>query len=361
MRRSLYKRKKQNKKGAIEVQMNWIFIAIIGCIILLFFVTVAVKQRSASQQRLIGEVVKDLDSYISGALSSTQAATVIPIPDFEVQFDCNEYRIEKQRNLLENRVVFATDSVSPEDRQLVVWSLPWNIPYLVTNFLYVTGPGVKYVFAYKQSQEPNYKEFCEELITDKIDKEIVYIQEDGTIDFANENNYKLKIVVLGGHQVTPPAFAYNEKTTILIVSPFDRTQKYPIGNLEYYQYGKETRNFEKEGETLTFIGIPSLVGAIFSDSYENYNCLMEKAVRNLNVVNTILIEKVNLLSSKTTEKVAGCSIFYGDVELEHLSRMNNATRYPERWTENAGKIINTANLLDIRNEIIEQQSCPLLY
>lgn len=341
--------------------MNWIFIAIIGTIILLFFVGVAIKQRSSSHQKLVGEVVKDLDSYISGALSATQAATPIPIPDFDLEFDCNEYRVEGQRNLLENRVVFATDKISSDDRQLIVWTLPWNMPFLVTNFLFVTGPGVKYIFAYKQSQEPVYGEFVDEFITDKINKEKAYIDNDNKIQFVDEKNYKLKIIVLGGQQVTPPAFAYNERTTIVIVSPFDKTQKYPIGNLEYYQYDKTTRNFNKEGSTVTFLGTPSLVGAIFSDHYENFNCLMSKAVKNLNLVNTILTEKVNLLSAKALQQQLGCSIFYGTVELGHLGKMNNATQNPAQWMTNVGDIVNTANMLDIRNELIEQQSCPLLY
>jgi hypothetical protein len=353
---------KKKKNGAIEVQMNWIFIAIIGTIILLFFVGVAVKQRSASHQRLVGDIVKDLDSYISGALSSMQAATIIPIPDFELEFDCNEYRIEGQRNLLESRAVFATDSISPNDRQLIVWSLPWNMPYLVTNFLYVTGPGVKYVFAYKQSQEPKYGEFYEEIMTDKINKEKVYIDANNKIDLSDEKNYKLKIIVLGGQQVTLPQFAYNEKTTLMIVSPFDTSvQKYPVGNIDYYQYDKSIRNFQKEGDTVTFIGIPSLVGAIFSDSRENFACTMEKAIRNLNVVNRVVTEKVKLLSNKTTEQQLGCSIYYGTVELGNLDKMNNATQVPSLWMNKVSDIVNTANMLDIRNSIIEQQSCPLLY
>jgi len=353
---------KRKKNGAIEVQMNWIFIAIIGTIILLFFVGVAVKQRSAFHQRLVGEIVKDLDSYISGSLSSTQAATIIPIPDFELEFNCVEYRIEGHRNLLESRIVFATDRIAPDDRQLIVWSLPWNMPYLVTNFLYITGPGVKYVFAYKQSQEPKYGEFYEEIITDKINKEKVYIDANNKIDFPDEKNYKLKIIVFGGQQVTLPQFAYNEKTTLIIVSPFDTSvQKYPVGNIDYYQYDKSTRTFQKEGETVTFIGLPSLIGAIFSDSQENFVCIMEKAVRNLNVMNRVVTEKVKLLSNKTTEQQLGCSIYYGTVELGSLERMNNATQVPGLWMTKVSEIVNTANLLDIRNSIIEQQSCPLLY
>ncbi|MBW2987073.1 hypothetical protein KY336_00855 [Candidatus Woesearchaeota archaeon] len=352
----------RKKNGAIEVQMNWIFIAIIGTIILLFFVGVAVKQRSASHQRLVGDIVKDLDSYISGSLASTQAATIIPIPDFEVEFDCNEYRIEGQRNLLESRVVFGTDRISSDDRQLIVWSLPWNMPYLVTNFLYITGPGVKYVFAYKQSQEPKYGEFYEDFMTDKINKEKVYIDASNKIDFADEKNYKLKIIVLGGQQVTLPQFAYNERTTLIIVSPFDtNTQKYPVGNIDYYQYDKSTRTFQKDGDTVTFIGLPSLVGAIFSDNRENFACTMEKAVKNLNVVNKVVTEKVKLLSNRTTQQQLGCSIYYSTVELGHLDNMNNATQVPGLWMNKVSEIVNTAGLLDTRNTIIEQQSCPLLY
>ena len=42
---------KLKKRGAVEVQFNWIFILIIGAVILLFFGVIIAKQRSAADSQ----------------------------------------------------------------------------------------------------------------------------------------------------------------------------------------------------------------------------------------------------------------------------------------------------------------------
>ena len=41
----------QNRKGVVEVQFNWVFIIIIGAVILAFFVSMSMKQKGISEEK----------------------------------------------------------------------------------------------------------------------------------------------------------------------------------------------------------------------------------------------------------------------------------------------------------------------
>ena len=55
------------KKGQIQVTFNWIYITIAGAVILLFFFGIVVKQKAASEEKLSIEVVRILESILTGA------------------------------------------------------------------------------------------------------------------------------------------------------------------------------------------------------------------------------------------------------------------------------------------------------
>ena len=59
------------KKAIIEVQLNWIYILIVGAIILVFFVVVAKKYAANAELKISSQILENLDTTV---ISATQAA-----------------------------------------------------------------------------------------------------------------------------------------------------------------------------------------------------------------------------------------------------------------------------------------------
>lgn len=343
----------KNQKAAIEVQMNWIFVMIIGGVILFFFIGIVAKQRSFSEQKLVSELIQDIDQYISGASVAPRGAATLPVPGYDITLSCDFLEVEDQRSLLESRVLFAPEYVADEDRQLIVWTLPWSVPYEVTNFVYATGPGVRYVFTY---EDQKYDYFFDNFITDKINKIKAPITQPGrTLDFADEGNYLIKVVMLGRMEpVQLPEFARNSRTSFVYVPDFDPREKLPSGKVYFLQYDPNTEEFETYEHM--YLGVPSLMGAIFSDSVEEYDCAMQKGFKNMHAVNSVYAKKIELLGASQV-----CPAFYGEYDQNLFAQIAELTESTEEWDENLEELRTVIGSLGQRNNLIQSQSCPLIY
>ena len=340
------------KKAIIQVQLNWIFVTIIGAIILFFFIAIVTKQKDISETQLTNEIVRDLDDLITGAQVATGGASEIPLPDVELEFKCNEYRVNNQRLPIGSRIVFGASKI--KDKSVIVWSVPWNLPYKVTDFLFITAPNIKYVFAYDFNNQfaQQYHDIFLNYIPDQLNKIEVDIADDKTIEFPNENNYKTKIIAIGD-TVYPPDFAVNEKTTIVQIQRYNPNIEHFTDPVEFWQYNGVDW-FELEGQT-TFIDKSSLMGAMFSDDIDEYKCVMNKVFQNLNALNKVHIQRTNMLVS------ANLPTNLYQESLPYFESIDDSTQNPELWEANVADIFNSAKELDRQNLRIEQMSLPLLY
>ena len=57
----------ENKKGVIEVQFNWVFIIIIGAVIIAFFVNMSMKQKGVSEEKLSVTIAEHMKTILTGA------------------------------------------------------------------------------------------------------------------------------------------------------------------------------------------------------------------------------------------------------------------------------------------------------
>ncbi len=354
IKKSKYINSKLYKKAVIQVQLNWIFVTIIGAIILFFFITIVTKQKDISETQLTNEIVRDLNDLITGAQVATGGASEIPIPDIELEFACNEYRVNNQRLPIGSRIVFGTSKI--EDKSVVVWSVPWNLPYKVTDFLFITAPNIKYVFAYDfdSPKAQNYHDIFLNYIPDQINKIEVDIDNEFNIDFPDENTYKIKIISIGSTIPRPPDFAYDDKTTIVVVPRYNSDIDHFTDPLEYFQFDKRRKNFVSSGNT-TFIDKSSLMGAMFSDNIEDYKCVMNKVFQNLNALNKVHMQRTNMLVSANLP-----TNLYQD-SLPYFQSIEESTQNPKLWETNVANVFNSAKELDRQNSRIEQMSLPLLY
>ena len=83
----------RKKRGQVDIHINWIFILVAGGLILLFFASVAIKQRAVSEAKYNIAVSKDLSAILSSSQVAAGTANVINVPYVNIDFDCNNYYV----------------------------------------------------------------------------------------------------------------------------------------------------------------------------------------------------------------------------------------------------------------------------
>ena len=100
-------RVRRSRKAQVETQFNWIFILIVGAIILAFFTYIVIKQKAASDAKIAGKISQQLNTILVGAKVSSGTVQDIPTPEVSIHFTCNDYYIGPASQRLGNLIVFA--------------------------------------------------------------------------------------------------------------------------------------------------------------------------------------------------------------------------------------------------------------
>jgi hypothetical protein len=303
---------RKNKRGQAEAQFNWIFVLVVGGIILLFFTVIVLRQKSFSEQKLSANLATDLDTIFAGASVSKGTVHSFNIPNLDMNFDCSRFYMGPASKDLGKQVVFAPSRVKGD--QLLTWTLEWNFPFKVTNFLYVSSPEVRYVFVYDSSGE-DLVALINESLPDGLNVEFDEVASVSAArsfmgSISNKNNYAVRFVFIGSFgKLNIPSFVPSslskmsgDSLTAVLVEHSD------LGVRTIHFYGSKNGSFvlNNPGDSVSFDfissrdeleGLPSLFGAIFSDNLESYDCVMKKAFERLELVSSVYLDKVDNLKN----------------------------------------------------------------
>lgn len=328
---SSMKQKKRNRKrssfslgkrGVIEVQFNWIFILIAGAIITAFFVSVVQWQKKGAEAKTNVIILTNLETILTGAKVSTSTVNPVDIPDSEIGFDCNTYFIGALNRQVRGRTIFSPDLL--KGRKLITWAKPWEVPFKVTNFLYLTSPQVRYIFVYESPTvvDPLFAEIYT-LVPEEINKENVTELSIGSID--DENNYKVKYIFINidpsSTFLTNLEHMPNEDVTAVYIQESDSKVTF---------YKKDPSNqFTSTGFSF-YLGNPSILAAIFSEDDEIYRCGMMKAFKHLDIMSEIYIRRSVELEDFYDGKSPKCKLYHdqgagfiGDINTEANNILTN--------------------------------------
>jgi len=257
----------------------------------------------------------------------------INVPKTKIEFGCNSYSIggvSKQFGMN----IFAPSSIVGES--LISHTLSWNVPYKVTNLLYLTDPKIRYVF-----------------ISDDIVKEL-YGSLPPEINKEHYNNFKdieindereIRIIFSG----QDPDFMSKMEEVKVTALKIDGDKE--IGSIEFFEV--EDNKFVSKGISY-YLGKNSLIGAIFSDNFENYECVMEGIFEKLNVVSQVYEEKTSKL--RLLYKEEECEQFYDQGSIILIREAST------EFGESSIKLIDfNAKNLDLQNKQAGLFSCPLIY
>jgi len=322
----------KSKKGVISVQFNWVFILIAGVLILLFFGSLVLKMRSASDVSIAETIMTNMQTIITGAEVSVRTINPIEIPNTEIKFSCNSMSVGTlSTTITKNKIVFSPTVI--KGRKLFAWALDWNSPYHVTNFLYLTTPNIKYVFV---NPTGDYATGLYDLLPDEINKMIV----DDISGITNTGNY-YRLIFFNDPPEVPSALIRvpnNDVSAINVDINFNK--------ITFYK--KNGNIFDSVGVS-TYLGEPMLLGALFSQDIDDYNCNLKKAFNKLNIVTQIYKKRTEVLAE------SGCSSYYDQ------GPFSSIIIYSEEDNININEINRNIETIKKYNKILQSESCPTLY
>ncbi|PIN75250.1 hypothetical protein COV18_03610 [Candidatus Woesearchaeota archaeon CG10_big_fil_rev_8_21_14_0_10_37_12] len=277
-----------NKKG-IEMQFHWIFILIAGAIILAFFFSMAYKQKALSTQKLELTLATDIENIITTALISKETAQRIPIPTQGLNFDCTEFcdcafNIDgAQKTIIQP--IFAPEEIT--GTEAVLWTKAFNLPYRVTNFLYIYSPETKYYFI-PTDQNANVQ-LLQPITTNippLINYEIINPEEiSQQINSDYENTYFVYFTGEQNYQPQPVHRSFENAKALVI-------------NQNFVQFYKKDRNNFQLIKVRPYFNQATIYAAMFSKDDIMYECGLKNAFNKLAIISQVYAERAKKLEQQ---------------------------------------------------------------
>lgn len=308
---------KKNRRAQAEAQFNWIFVLIVGGIIMLFFTTIVLKQKASSEQKISATVITDLEAIFTGASISKGTTHLLDVPKVDIEFDCNRFYLGQVNRGLGKQIVFAPSRVA--GTKLLTWTLEWNAPFKVTNFLYITSPEVRYILIHDGS-EPELVDLINTTLPKEMELEVYEFQGDMeslTSYITDQNNYKVRIIFLGrfnefgkveeaieDSEYFPGSLSGMDSGDLTALFIDTSSSSDSIKSLYFYNsagsrfvltdstYSLDYTSFGTSEDAL-----PSLFGAVFADDVDSYNCIMRKAFERLELISEVFLDKAEKLKT----------------------------------------------------------------
>ncbi|MFX0139406.1 MAG: hypothetical protein ACFFDN_37545 [Candidatus Hodarchaeota archaeon] len=292
---------KNKKKAQVQVTFNWIYILIAGVVILLFFAGIVIKQKASAEKGLQQDVVKSLESILVGAGVSEKTKNFVEtsgLSDYVLEFKCDQdgsstFGIEDGSQVeTKLKPFFAPAEI--KTNQLILWSLPYNLPYKVMDLLIVSSTNTKYFVL----GDGAFKDELEKAVSrepgEKAEFNFEFITSPDAIDAGN--NYQARVIDLAGTYVRDKGSVPSDlvslddsKVTGVVLSGGN-------GPITYFQ--KKGSIWERLDSPVPIISLgqekdAAKYAALFAADGESYKCSMMKVFRRMKYVNEVYTGKLN--------------------------------------------------------------------
>lgn len=354
------KRPKKSKKAVVEVQFNWIFVLVAGALILLFFIVIINKQRAVSNKKLAIDILNSMDKIIAGQKTSENRQDFINMYETEMSYLCGgcdcTFSLAGMSKSKGNIVVFAPASV--KSNTLLTWTQSWDMPFRVTNFVYMSVPEAKYYFISPSNSIK--RDFI-----DNLPVNLTYEVVGGVEDIKYKGEQKIRLVFFPDTMSPPMPDGLKEVSdpiiTALVISGSSQNWYNGYGKLSFYKKKGNAfvDDFDEEGAASSYkvLGMQTAYGAVYSDNFQSFRCNMDDAVKRLKLVADIYKERADQLSMDAVDgRISqGCGAFYA------TAYFNGFNVAPENIAQKTSALYDSINLLVTFNEGAIINSCPRVY
>ncbi len=350
------------KKGNVEVQFNWIFILIIGAMILVFFGTLIYKQKNISETKTTHEILSKLDVILSETSSTTKTLKKIDMPDVDITFNYADgtYLLGGQRQELKGRFLFAPSTFSGD--YIVAWTRSWNLGFDIVTFVYLTSPTVRYYLVAEESEfAVEVNSTIERKSDDKSEESLIrmdLITPSQVASLQDKGYSKVRLIFFNQEPKVPSNFVNKGKTQISALKVVEDESDPNYGTVTFYR--KTSDGFVTEPDAkFNYIGKEMLYGAIFVDDKIGYSYLFNKAMDKLEILAKIYEKKARALKLDISfnPDFASCTA-YPETEFKDIADAASKTKRGDEDIRLMAGLIPSLNLL---KDTLLYSSCPQLY
>jgi len=333
----------KNKKAQVQHVFFWIFILIAGILILIFFISIALHQKTISEYKIASLILSDLQPILAGAMAVEETFNKIELPKAKLEFICDpntlysEYSVKGTGIHIETptEIFFSPTELTHET--LYTWTLQFNAPFPVSNALALTSPENLYVFIYDQSTK-DLAQYIYDQIPPQINIEM--IEKNQINDVAKDIYKNIKFVFF-----TDPA------GVTIPEQPIKKSEAIEIKENAIVFLQKNKNKFSRTSPEISYPRDPQdfiTYAAIFSADSNQFKCQIKKLLKRYDFQRRIYLDYIKKLSQQTEGTV--CQVIYGEI----VKLLNQAQ-------ESLSSILNSAQQTEQRNNQLEQNGCPQIY
>lgn len=341
-----------DKKG-LTMQLHWIFILVAGGIILVFFFSIAGKQKALSDDKLSLSLVSSVDSIFDMADASESTSQFISIPKDGLSFSCSDscdcfFSSGSARRSFGSSLIFSESFI--DSSQAVVWSLPWKVPFRVANFLYVTNPETRKIVVFDDSSfAVDLKKKLMNVLPDNIFFEFLSVSDFYGV--SDDGSSSIRVFFLGRTSPFLPQSLRDSDVSLVGITP---------QTINFYDY--VDGSVVAEG----FFNYPSdmswILAALFSEDEDMFVCEMKSAFERLNFVADIFHKRAVILQEKSLSDLGLVCLY----PVEKLAFLIDLTEDVLSKDENdLYTIVSQINVLEDElgnfNDNLIRNSCPELF
>ncbi|MGV8150615.1 MAG: hypothetical protein ACP5NV_02705 [Candidatus Woesearchaeota archaeon] len=287
------------KRSAIEIQFNWIFVAIAGAIIFAFIIGILFNQKEGSEIQLNQDIIKQIGTNIKSKQQLSNAYSEMELPKTTLTFTCDketlisDFKISgAQREILPVEIIFAPREFTAS--KFRIWTQDFSIPFIVTRFIYVFDPGMVVVIYNSTSANQAYSESLFNDLPSNITKR--YAWDTVSLSKAIKGYDAYKIICFANNCPAVTDYSY----VSIIINPSTSNDLYSYGTIRYHTKGNAN---DKESK---YIGKASLFGAILSDNRDYYECQMKRALEQFEIKRGLHYNRIELLETDLLVENPSC-------------------------------------------------------
>ncbi|RLE39569.1 hypothetical protein DRJ17_00010 [Candidatus Woesearchaeota archaeon] len=305
------------RKKAITVQLSWIYILIAGAMILIFFSRVIVYVQGYGEKTITDNIRDQLnDAFVKIRADRLFFQQLQTPKDFKLErCDFGKMYYKIGRSSLKTQGIYSPSYLKPSQEQLLLWTLPWEMPYWIDNMLYLTSPEVLYVFI--EDQWGYVKELLEDPtygLPANISRVVISHEDFSRFVSTKQKNvfkeiiqkidsfYKVKFVMVDAAtdfgegqdlQLTFPEEVMRKTDTAINILPDEGYGGLDgAGEIQFFDVvGAEFT----PGKTRPYLGRSLVFAAIFAQDAQQYECNLQYFMQRFKDVNQFTQKRAEML------------------------------------------------------------------
>jgi len=339
-------------RGQLSIQFNWIFVLLVGAVIIGFFIMIIGNQQKQADVEVANDLVINLNTILSSLTNEPNTIEEFNIRNAEIRFICepsspgsgrfSEYFIKGSQSIRTTYDIIATPSRLQGDR-IVTWTSLWSVPYDTAIFTFMASERTLFVFVNDSNQPSNeYLVSLHRQLPDLYTSRAITANQLGDFEPTGFDRY-----------VFITSYPGSETLRIALNDIFAEPENsYVRGVRSFGDYGElRFRDPGQSNERRYFLD-EALWAAIFSQDAASFDCTMEKANDKLEIITKILLNRAGRIKDEIASSFS-CYDLFSEMETQ------------------LGTMLNTDNIQNMANikEEMEQTftdaqrdfSCPYLY